>query len=325
MPFINNTDSFVAVKDSFILEKMPDANGTYVKIYLYILACKGRSLEYSEIAQALSVLESDVVNAVKYWQAEGELFLDDDSICFSAQKKNIAPGAKKHKEDLQVSQPEEIPEVKKSDYTGKQVSEAVLASEELREMMKVSEDLLGKPLNPSDMESLYWMYDALGFPPESVLLLLEYCVSKNKPRISYAEKVALSWKERDLVTPEKISVFLRESERRGEEIKRITDKMGISSRPLSSGEEQYFSKWTDEFKMSSEMILLAYEYCIMQTGKISFPYMDKILEGWNNAGIKTTAAAQEEHENFRTKRKTANTVQDDGYSHNDLEQLLRGK
>lgn len=316
MPFINKSHDFVLLDKDFILNKMPAANAAYVKVYLYMLAVSGGSCEYSEIANVLSMLESDVVNAVKYWVSEGVLADENGSVSFVGAAKNTAP-APKYVESAPLT-------VKKSDYTTSQVSDAVIAIPALKEMMAVSEELLKKPLNPSEMQTLYWFYDGLGLSPEAVLMLIEYCVSKGKPRLSYAEKVALSWCERGLVTPEDISKYLRDAERTNDDIKYISDKMGISGRALASGEEQYFTKWMGEFNMSREMILLAHEYCVMQTGKLSFQYMDKILERWNGMGIYTTAAAEEEHASHKTKNKKT-AAKGNEYEYTDLEQMLRDK
>lgn len=320
MPVINGHSGFVPLGYDFILNKMPKANGTYVKIYLYLLAKAGENVEYSQIAAVLSVLESDVVNAVEYWRQEGVISVENDSISLTAEA--CRPVQKPPQPNSAEPEPEAVI---KTDYTSEQVSDAVLSSPALRDMMAVAEELLAKPLNPSEMESLYWFYDGLGYSPEAILMLLEYCVSRGKPRISYAEKVALSWKERGLITPEDISRYLRDSERRLESQKQLMDAMGIGGRPAAAGEEQYFAKWLGEYAMSEEMILLAHEYCLMQTGKLSFPYMDKILERWNADGIRTTAAAKAEHESFRSKSKASAKDGNDGYGHKDLEQLLRGK
>lgn len=318
MPFINKAPDFVILDKDFILNKIPSANAAYVKVYLYILALAGSDSEYSVIANALSMLESDVVNAVKYWVAEGVLFEDSGVITFAKSQNTTV----EHPKEAVNTQPAPIT-VNKSDYTQSQISDAVIAIPALRDMMAVSEELLQKPLNPSEMETLYWFYDGLGFSPEAILMLIEFCVSKNKPRLSYAEKVALSWCERGLTTPEDISRYLRNSERTDEDIKYIADKMGIGSRALVNSEEQYLTKWMNEFGMSREMILLAHEYCVMQTGKLSFQYMDKILLGWHNSGIYTTAAAEEEHKNFKNKGKKQSSGKDD-YEYTDLEQMLRG-
>ncbi|MEE0944027.1 MAG: DnaD domain protein [Clostridia bacterium] len=319
MPFISKASDFVMLEKDFVLNKMPLANAAYVKVYLYILALSGSNCEYSAIANALSMLESDVVNAVKYWTEQGVLSENNGTLTFgkAQQPPADAPTPPVRKEEKPIT-------VKKSDYTASQISDAVIAIPALRDMLAVSEELLQKPLNPSEMETLYWFYDGLGLSPEAILMLVEYCVSKGKPRLSYAEKVALSWCERGLVTPEDISRYLRDSERADEDIKYIADKMGIGGRPLANGEEQYFSKWMGEFNMSREMILLSHEYCLMQTGKLSFPYMDKILERWHSQDIYTTTAAEEEHTKHKSKQKKPASNGSE-YEYTDLEQMLRGK
>lgn len=322
MPEINAIGGFVPLGYDFLLNKMPQANGTYVKIYLYILAKAGGRVEYSEIASALLVLESDVVNAVEYWKKEGVLseeggVLSIGGALTDAGSRGDAP------EPARVQEAETVQGVKKGDYTREQVNAAINSTPALRDMISMAEELLEKPLNVNEMDTLYWFYDGLGFSPEAVLMLLEYCVSRGKARLSYAEKVALSWKERGLTTPEDISRCLRDAERRMDAQKQVMTAMGIGSRAASDGEEKYFNKWFDDYGMSTEMILLAHEYCLTQTNKLSFPYMDKIMERWNAEGIHTTSAAQEEHEKFRSRSKKPEAAVD--YDYSDLEQILRGK
>ena len=299
MPFIKSNFNAVIIDKSFILENIPDANPTYVKVYLYLLALSGTDVDFKVVADKLSLLESDVLNAYKYWEEKGAFSYSES-----------APVIK-----------EETVEVKKSDYSEGYVSQAVIESPSLKDMMQVAEDLLEKPLTAPEMDTLFWFYDGLGLSPEAVLMLLEYCVSKGKPRISYAEKVALSWCDKGLVTPEAISIYLRESERKTEDINFILIKIGIQGRSLTATEEEYFNKWLSVFKMSREMILLAYEKTILATGKLSLPYMDKILTSWKESGIFTVLEAQKESESKKeSSKKTPNAP---GYEYGDLEQISR--
>ena len=43
-----------------------------------------------------------------------------------------------------------------------------------------------------------------------------------------------------------------------------------------------------------EMISLAYERCVDQTNKLSFPYINKILTSWQSSGIFSAEAAEKE-------------------------------
>lgn len=318
MPYLKN-NNFVSVSRKFILEKLPNANATYVKIYIYMLTLCGTAFEYADIAKSLSLLESDVIGAVNYWIGVGVLAQDGDTISFCDSNEAVSADEATFTSHgvLPVS------EVQKEDYSENAVSDAVVANQSLRDMMAVAEELLQKPLNRSEMETLYWFYDGLGFSPEAVLLLLEYCISLGKPRLSYAEKVAVSWHEKGLTSPEDISRYMRQAERNNEDVRFMTDRMGISGRALSKSEEQYFAKWLDEYEMSRDMILLAFEYCIDRTGKLAFAYMDKILESWYKSKIYTPTAAKEEQ--LARKNSASAGKAGAGYEYNGLEQLMRSK
>ncbi|MBQ2663921.1 MAG: DNA replication protein DnaD, partial [Clostridia bacterium] len=73
MPTFNANFNYVPVSREFIENYMPPANGAYVKVYLYALSLGYDGLEMSnaEIARVLNLVESDVVNALKFWQEEG--------------------------------------------------------------------------------------------------------------------------------------------------------------------------------------------------------------------------------------------------------------
>lgn len=314
MPYLKNNTA-VSVSRDFILNKLPAANATYVKIYLYMLAFCGEGIEYRDVARALSVLESDVVGAVNYWAEAGVLTLDGDTVIFGTADTPKAA-------EVPAIAVREPSNVKKEDYSENEVSDAVISNQSLQDMMAVAEELLQKPLNRSEMETLYWVYDGLGFSPEAVLLLLEYCISRGKPRISYAEKVAISWQDKGLTTPEDISRYMRQAERKSEDVRFLTEKMGISGRALSQSEEKYFTKWLEEFAMGREMILLAFENCVNNTAKLSFQYMDKILESWHGGGILTPSDAKDEKEAHKTSAKS--DKKGAGYEYKGLEQLMRG-
>ncbi|MFZ5944164.1 MAG: DnaD domain-containing protein [Bacillota bacterium] len=69
------------------------------------------------------------------------------------------------------------------------------------------------------------------------------------------------------------------------EVKR---RLGQKNNPTEV-EKECYQKWFNEWKFSHEMILLAVEQTIHATDP-SFSYIDKILENWHQAGVKTPDA-----------------------------------
>ena len=66
----------------------------------------------------------------------------------------------------------------------------------------------------------------------------------------------------------------------------IAELLQIRGRTLTQAEERYANAWL-EMGLADEVIALAYERTCLNTGGMSWPYMNKILTRWNEAGLKT--------------------------------------
>lgn len=284
--FITKTD-FIPVSADFIEHSMLNANGAYVKVYLYALnlAYKGISEDNADIAKKLNLLESDVVNAFEFWQKENIISLSNNCVYFNGQADN-KPGQKK--------QPP------------KNIASLMTENKILADLCSLSQEILGKTLNNSDLETLYWFYDELGFSPEVIIMLLEYCVSKDKRNMKYIEKVAIAWHENNITTMSEVDKYIREEKKKGSYFYSLRKLFGITDRNLSKSEERYLKMWREEYNMSEEMVALAYEYCILSINKLSFQYMDSIIRGWHEKGIKTIQEAEKDHEEYKSKIKKSN-------------------
>lgn len=302
---------YLQIPAEFAEKLLPEANGAYVKVYIYILslAQKGTDMSYAEIAKKLNLTENDVINAVDYWKEAGALKIAGERIIIGAVSGTAASYTEKA-------------EGEKPGYDSLKVSQSIRENDALADMMQLAQEIFGRILSSNEMETLYWFYDGLGFSPEAILLLLEYCVSKGKTNIKYIEKVALSWSERGATEAEKVCEIIKDDESKNGYIYSMRKAMGIADRALSQNEEQYLLKWRDEKGMSEEMVALAYEYCIIQTAKLSFPYMDKIIERWFKQGIKDVPAAEEDNRRFKSKNAPS---KDEDFDYNDLEDLTRGR
>jgi len=75
------------------------------------------------------------------------------------------------------------------------------------------------------------------------------------------------------------------------------------------------------------MIKLAYEMCIDNTSKLSFPYINKILLNWYQKGVKTPedAAENEKNRQLNTVNKTFNPQEFDEFSNYTVPNLSKKK
>ena len=74
----NNSLNFTPVSNIFIEKYMPKARGEFIKVYLLMLKYSNSGemgASSSILASSLNLLESDILNALNYWNDEGVLKL----------------------------------------------------------------------------------------------------------------------------------------------------------------------------------------------------------------------------------------------------------
>lgn len=119
------------VANEFIDRYMADANGEYVKVYLYLLRHASEKLDVGTIADALNHTEADVKRAVLYWQKVGAVkgataLVGPKNATISARKsgaKSISSSRARKSavltmEDLFASEDQEPPERERSAGSG---------------------------------------------------------------------------------------------------------------------------------------------------------------------------------------------------------------
>ncbi len=319
MPKFILNNEFVPVSVYFIENCMKNVGGGFLKVYLYALrlAQIGAEVDTETIAQELEMLESDVLQAINYWKGVGMIIEDGGIIEFlpKPQNEELFPVT----ENIQSEQPDSP---QKNSYDSVEVAKKISENASLSEMLQLAQELLAKTLSQSEIETLFWLNDGLGFSVEAILLLIDHCISLGKRNIRYIEKVAITWHEKGIISPEQIMTSLAEEEEKNTASYRLRKAMGIADRPISAPEDAFLKKWCEEYEIPEDMIILAYEQCLLNTSKLSFPYMDKIIERWHAQGIKTRTEA--EADNFKYKQKTGKSaVFGDSFNHTDLEKLTR--
>lgn len=311
---------YVPVKKEFIENYMPQANGAYVKVYLYtlFLGQDGLNMSNAQIARVLNLVESDVVNALKFWESEGLLTINEDNIIF----KGSSLVTKKPKTETKPVIKKEEPEKLKHNIT-----EEMIDNKDLAELCSIAQEIFERPLKKREIETLYWFYDELELSPEVITMLLEYCVSKDKRNMNYIEKVAISWHKNGIMTIEAANKFITEEKESGSYLSSMKKLFGFGDRNLTKTEETYLKSWRDDYNMDEEMVSLAYEYCLDAIHNLSFPYIDTIIKRWSELGITTTDAAKKDHEDFKNKKskKDFDVYNDNDTDYSEIEKILRDK
>lgn len=291
MPIVKNEASFTAVSDIFINEYLPSANAEFVRIYVYTLAHCGEELTNADIAERLKILESDVIKAWKYWEKCGLVELSDG---------------------ITFCKPCHKPEEKKTSAAPKRVSRSEIAelmsgNKELRDINDYVQSLFGRTLTPGELSSLCWLYTDIELPADVIMMLSQYCVHEGKTGVKYIEKVGISWKEKGIDTSEAAEEYCKRMELQKKNEGRLKSVLNIPvDRKLSDSERKYIDRWTKEFGFAPEAIAIAYDQTMINTGKLTWAYLNTILANWHKKGLVTAEKIRDDMEG-RSARKVAKT------------------
>lgn len=286
------------VPDDFIEHYMPLANGDYVKIYLYLLHCvkSDKMLSVSSLADLFQCTENDIKRALKYWESKQLLHMEEDAMGeLTALSLTDAPAKAPAVNTAEyVLEPVAVPE--KHSYSASE-TKAFKEQGEIKQLLFVCEQYIGKQLTRTDLETLLYFYDQLHFSTDLIEYLVEYSVSKNKRSLRYMETVALEWHKKGITTVEEAKL---DSKPFAKECYQVLKALGINNHDPLPTEVTYVNRWMKEYGFSIDIILEACNRTIMQIHKPKFEYVDGILKAWKNAGVRHLADVDKltvEHKN----------------------------
>ncbi len=145
----------------------------------------------------------------------------------------------------------------------------------------VTEQYVARPLTRSDMETILFLYDRLGFSTDLIDYLVQHCVERGKKDFRYMEKVALAWHEQGIVSPADAQNASRKYDK---VVYTIMKSLGKNANPAPK-ELEYINKWTKEYGLMLDVIQEACDKTVMTTDSHRFAYADGILTKWYQAGV----------------------------------------
>ena len=284
------------VHNRFIDEYMPQANGEFVKIYLYllrVLSSRDRELSVSTIADKFNHTENDVVRALKYWEQQGLLALSFDAGHNLREIRIHAWDATKEA-DFEEERRLELARAEAEENRRRELARAEAEEERRRELARAeAEENRRRELARVEAEE------------ERRLGLARVEVEMERRREPVKEETAgtsrsLSRRE---YTAEEITRFKQQED--FEEIIYVAQK--LMNTPLSRSDINTFIWFYDELAMSVELIEYLVEYCVSE-GKTNTRYMNKVAEEWKKKGIDSVEKAKGDTQYSRDCYKVLNAL-----------------
>ena len=314
----NATSSQTNISNVFIDDYMADANDAQLKIYLFLIRMMNANLPTSvtDIADKFNYTEKDVLRALMYWESRQLLALDFDAShnlsgiqVLSLGKTYEAPRSiPRITPVLSFIRPASMQAgmTAKAITTQPTVGQTMAAagsrpangetsrhsyssddlknfrnSEDVEQLLMVTEQYVGRQLTRNDMETILYFYDQLNFSADLIDYLVQHCVERGKKDFRYMEKVALAWHEQGIASPKEAQNASRKYDKN---VYAIMKSLGKNTNPAPK-ELEYINKWTKDYGFLLDVIQEACDKTVMTTDTHRFAYADGILTKWYQAGV----------------------------------------
>jgi len=297
------SDGFFAVPNNIVDQHMLLATDKQLKTLLLMLRNPQQSATPEYIADKLKISSSDALDHLKYWAEQGVI-----SVC--GESSSPTPVQAKQPQQAVSAQTATGPSNTHTAPTGQKISSNArvrLSASDINRMaqkdsnipllLQETQLLLGRELTPNQTSLVMELYSEFNLSPRYIFTLINYCVSIGKGNMNYISSVAAAWMEKGIVTTEQAEkeiARLNLAKSREGQVKTI---LGIHDRNLTTSQKTHVTRWFDEYLMSTEMIRLAFDQTVDSIGKISFPYMDKIMLNWHQQGLSTPAQVELANQN----------------------------
>lgn len=274
------------VENEFIDVHMIKANGEFVKIYLFLLRHLNNpyaSVTISTIADCLKDTERDIMRALKYWEEEGLLSIlyDEDQKMVGLELSTISTGTGPIPPIPDTAYAPSVP----ADTTTKTPApktRSFKSKKEVKQLLFVAEQYLGKTLSKTDTDTISYFYDTLHFSTDLIEYLIEYCVENNHKSMHYIQSVALAWADAHVSTVEEAKA---NSAMYNKNCYTVLKAFGITGRGPATTEKEHITRWTDEYGFSLELIKEACNRTMASIHQPNFEYTESILKNWHTKNV----------------------------------------
>lgn len=246
-----------------VQKHLKNATDVELKVLIYLFANPDDTP--GEAARELGFTVGDVEAAVAFWRGAGIIELTGTK------------ESKKNTSNISLYQ----------NYDSDVLSNALEKDSEFRELCNTIGDLTERILNKNDYNSLYYLYDYVGLPADLICGIAQYCMQEKKFSMQYMMKTALGMYDEGIDTYEKLEQLLAKKEKAKTGIGMLRKLCGMGDRELSAKEAEYANNWFIRWDMPFELIKLAYDKTVDNTGKVKFSYMNSILKCWYENGYRT--------------------------------------
>ncbi|MBQ9897998.1 MAG: DnaD domain protein [Ruminococcus sp.] len=282
------------------------ATGGQIKVLLYLLRSSGKPVSEHDIAVNTGVTEQEAAEAVLFWQQANVLTSTEINAESLAP---VAPLLQISQQNVSASVPatrESVPapELRRVQLQPSEIAKMMKDSRDISELFRISESTLGT-LTHSMQNSLIQLYEYFGLKKEVIITLLTYCAQIEKTDCRYIERVGADWSDKGINTLSGAQKEVQRLAKSHDYTVKIMKLFEMDRRPTTK-QAGFIEKW-QQTGFDTELVKYAYEKAVENTGKLSFPYIDKVLMTWRDSGCMTVQEVQSAELDYKSRRKPDNS------------------
>ncbi len=281
-PLFSNTD----IPDIFFSEYLSQANGDYIKVYLYMLFLSkyDKDIKVNDLSKKLVLPLKTIQDAIKYWEEEGVITKKSTGYIINNLQEIELNKLYKPKTTLSADQ---IQKSAESQQRAKAIDHI---------NNKYFSGLMPTTWYP-DIELWFKKYS---FDEEVMIALFGYCFDRSALHKAYIQRVAESWYKNNIKTFNDLDTYYEKQEKVKVLANTISKKLGLN-RLLSEYEYAYVEKWNVDYGYNFDIIEIALKKTTSKANP-NFDYLNKLLSDWHDRGFKTSSEVQ----NFLAEMKNKN-------------------
>jgi len=300
---IENVSNVFMLPAAVVDEHIKLAGAVQLKVLLCVFRHVSNGIYVSDLAKTLNLDKSDIIDALNYW-IEAKILKDDSKSETSA--KVIDMPVETPVGEMIVAPPgviacQSLPAKKP---TRQEVAARGQECSELKFLFKEVQAKFGRMITQSEAASLVYMHDYNGLPVPVILMMVEVMNKNGAKGMKYLEKMAVDWTENGIDSISKAEKYIIKLDSCKRAWSIVCKACGIDVRKPSKKESDFSDKWVCEWNFDVKMLRHAYDICVDSTGKLSLPYINKILQSWFEKGVKTINDAETIKKNGKSKSAT---------------------
>lgn len=291
--------SSTELPDVFFTEFLPEANGDFIKVYIYILFLSkyNTEIKINDLSKTLSLDFPTVQDAIKYWEEKGIIIKTIDGYSLANLQeielsKLYAPKV--------TSSPEDSLKNSQSQYRAKAIED-------------INKLFFQGVMSPSWYNDIDFWFTKYEFDEQVMIALFNYCHDNRALHRNYIQTVAEGWSKNHIKTFNDLDSYFEKQEKRNIIKKSIAKKLNLY-RNLTAYDEEYIVKWTENYNYGMDVIEIALKKA-SSNNNIRFEYIDKLLTDWHDKALQNVDEVNTYLQSLKNKEKKTKQIEKVAYEY----------